>query len=518
METGVEEKLRELRELRRRAMEGGGPDKVRRQREKGKLLARERIEALLDHGSFQEIGWLVTTRSSLFGLDKSRVPGDGVVAGFGRVNGRPVYVFAQDFTVMGGSIGEMHAEKIVRTIELAVKSGVPVIGMWDSGGARIQEGVAALHGVGRILNAIIQASGVIPQISLVLGPSAGGAAYAPALMDFTVVVDRVTYMFITGPDVVREVTGEDVDFEELGGARVHSERSGVAHFRASSEEEAFETVRRLLSYLPDNNEAPLPIEDTGDPVDRQDPELDAIIPPDPMKPYDVREVLERVFDAGSLFEVQSEWGTSIVTAFARLGGIPVCVVASQPLVMSGAIDIDASCKAARFVRFCDAFNLPVMTFVDVPGYMPGTSQEHGGIIRHGAKMLYAYAEATVPKITVVLRKAYGGAYISMGSKSMGADLVLAWPTAEIAVLGAEAAVRILYRRQLARAEDPEKLRRQLIEEYRRTFLNPYRAAELGLIDDVIEPRETRPKLYQALAVLLKKREHRAPRKHGNIPL
>jgi len=518
METGVEEKLRELRELRRRAMEGGGPDKVRRQREKGKLLARERIEALLDHGSFQEIGWLVTTRSSLFGLDKSRVPGDGVVAGFGRVNGRPVYVFAQDFTVMGGSIGEMHAEKIVRTIELAVKSGVPVIGMWDSGGARIQEGVAALHGVGRILNAIIQASGVIPQISLVLGPSAGGAAYAPALMDFTVVVDRVTYMFITGPDVVREVTGEDVDFEELGGARVHSERSGVAHFRASSEEEAFETVRRLLSYLPDNNEAPLPIEDTGDPVDRQDPELDAIIPPDPMKPYDVREVLERVFDAGSLFEVQSEWGTSIVTAFARLGGIPVCVVASQPLVMSGAIDIDASCKAARFVRFCDAFNLPVMTFVDVPGYMPGTSQEHGGIIRHGAKMLYAYAEATVPKITVVLRKAYGGAYISMGSKSMGADLVLAWPTAEIAVLGAEAAVRILYRRQLARAEDPEKLRRQLIEEYRRTFLNPYRAAELGLIDDVIEPRETRPKLYQALAILLKKREHRAPRKHGNIPL
>ena len=518
METGVEEKLRELRELRRRAMEGGGSDKVRRQREKGKLLARERIEALLDHGSFQEIGWLVTTRSSLFGLDKSRVPGDGVVAGFGRVNGRPVYVFAQDFTVMGGSIGEMHAEKIVRTIELAVKSGVPVIGMWDSGGARIQEGVAALHGVGRILNAIIQASGVIPQISLVLGPSAGGAAYAPALMDFTVVVNRVTYMFITGPDVVREVTGEDVDFEELGGARVHSERSGVAHFRASSEEEAFETVRRLLSYLPDNNEAPLPIEDTGDPVDRQDPELDAIIPPDPMKPYDVREVLERVFDAGSLFEVQSEWGTSIVTAFARLGGIPVCVVASQPLVMSGAIDIDASCKAARFVRFCDAFNLPVMTFVDVPGYMPGTSQEHGGIIRHGAKMLYAYAEATVPKITVVLRKAYGGAYISMGSKSMGADLVLAWPTAEIAVLGAEAAVRILYRRQLARAEDPEKLRRQLIEEYRRTFLNPYRAAELGLIDDVIEPRETRPKLYQALAILLKKREHRAPRKHGNIPL
>ncbi|KSW12151.1 methylmalonyl-CoA carboxyltransferase [Pyrodictium occultum] len=518
MGPGIEDRLRELRELRRRALEGGGPERARRQRERGKLLARERIEALLDPGSFQEIGWLVSTRGSLFGLDRSRVPGDGVVAGLGRIGGRPVYIFAQDFTVMGGSIGEMHAEKIVRTIELAVKSGVPVIGLWDSGGARIQEGVAALHGVGRILNAIVQASGVVPQISLVLGPAAGGAAYAPALMDFTIVVDGITYMFVTGPDVVREVTGEEVDFESLGGARVHSGRSGVAHFRAGSEEEAFETTRRLLSYLPDNNQAPLPIADTGDPVDREDPELDAIVPPDPVKPYDVREVLARVFDTGSLLEVQAEWGPSIVTAFARLGGIPVCVVASQPLVMSGAIDIDASCKAARFVRFCDAFNLPIVTFVDVPGYMPGTSQEHGGIIRHGAKMLYAYAEATVPKITVVLRKAYGGAYIAMGSRSMGADLVLAWPTAEIAVLGAEAAVRILYRRQLAAAENPEELRRRLTEEYRRTFLNPYRAAELGLVDDVIEPRETRKKLYNALSVLLGKREQRPRRKHGNIPL
>ncbi|ABM80992.1 acyl-CoA carboxylase subunit beta [Hyperthermus butylicus] len=513
----LEEKLRELEELRRRSLEGGGPEKIKRQRERGKLLARERLDLLLDPGSFQELDWLVTTRGAPLG-EVPRIPGDGVVAGFGRINGRPVFVFSQDFTVAGGSIGEMHAEKIVRTIKYALKSGVPVIGIWDSGGARIQEGVAALHGVGRIFNAIIQASGVIPQISLVLGSSAGGAAYAPALMDFTIVVDKITYMFVTGPDVVREVTGEEVTFEQLGGARVHSQLSGVAHFRAANEEEAFRITRRLLSYLPDNNEAPLPIIDTGDPVDRRDPDLDSMVPDDPHKPYDMKQVLERIFDHGSLLEVQPEWGTSIITAFARLGGIPVCVVASQPLVLSGAIDINASCKAARFVRFCDAFNLPVITFVDVPGYMPGLDQEHGGIIRHGAKMLYAYAEATVPKLTVVVRKAYGGAYISMGSKSLGADIVYAWPTAEIAVLGAEAAVRILYRKRLRAAENPEEERKRLIDEYRRTFLNPFRAAELGLVDDVVKPSETRYKLYTALEVLLKKREPRLPKKHGNIPL
>ncbi|BEP17134.1 acyl-CoA carboxylase subunit beta [Pyrofollis japonicus] len=493
-------------------------ERSKKQHSKGKLYVRERLELLLDPGSFEEIQWLATTRSTLFGLDKKRVPGDAVIAGYGRINGRPVYVFAQDFSVMGGSIGEAHAEKIVRTIELAIKSGVPVIGIWDSGGARIQEGVAALHGVGRIMKAIVDASGVIPQIALVLGPAAGGAAYAPALMDFTIVVDNITYLFVTGPEVVKEVTGEEVDFERLGGARVHSQVSGVGHFRAKSEEEAIEITKRLLSYLPDNNEAPLPIVDTGDPIEREDPELDSIVPEDPMKAYDMRIVLQKIFDKGSLLEVHAEWGQSIITAFARLGGIPVCIVASQPLVMSGAIDINASCKAARFVRFCDAFNLPIITLVDVPGYMPGTQQEHGGIIRHGAKMLYAYSEATVPKITVIVRKAYGGAYISMGSRSLGADIVLAWPTAEIAVMGAEAAVRILYRRQLAASPNPEEEKKKLVEEFKKTFLNPYRAAELGLVDNVVEPRRTRPKLYQALVALIKKREWRPPRKHGNIPL
>ncbi len=513
----VLEKLRELEELRKR-LSSPDPEKAKRQHAKGKLLARERLEMLLDPGSFEEIQWLATTRSTLFGLDKKKVPGDGVIAGYGKVNGRPVYVFVQDFTVMGGSIGEAHAEKIVRTIELATKSGVPVIGIWDSGGARIQEGVASLHGVGRIMKAIVDASGVIPQISLVLGPAAGGAAYAPALMDFTVVVDNVTYLFVTGPEVVKEVTGEEIDFEGLGGARVHSQISGVAHFRAGSEEEAFSLTKKLLTYLPDNNEAPLPVINTSDPVDRVDKELDSIVPEDPMRSYDMRMVLEKVFDKGSLLEVHREWGQSIITAFARLGGIPVCIVASQPLIMSGAIDINASCKAARFVRFCDAFNLPIITFVDVPGYMPGTQQEHGGIIRHGAKMLYAYSEATSPKITVIVRKAYGGAYISMGSRSMGADIVFAWPTAEIAVMGAEAAVRILYRKQLARSPNPEEEKKKLVEEFKKTFLNPYRAAELGLVDDVIAPRETRQKLYRAVTILLKKREWRPPRKHGNIPL
>jgi acetyl-CoA carboxylase carboxyltransferase component len=515
----LEEVLRELEELRRRSLEGGGPDKIRRQRERGKLLARERLDLLLDPGSFQELDWLTLPREAPLGK-VPKVPGDGVIAGFGRINGRPVFVFAQDFTVAGGSIGEAHAEKIVRTIELALKSGVPVIGLWDSGGARIQEGVASLHGVGRIFNAIVQASGIIPQISLVLGSAAGGAAYAPALMDFVIVVDKITYMFVTGPDVVKEVTGEEVTFEQLGGAHVHSSSSGVAHFRARNEEEAFRIARLLLSYLPDNNEAPLPIIETGDPVERRDPELDTMVPDDPHKPYDMRAVIERIFDQGTLLEVQPEWGSSIITAFARLGGIPVCIVASQPLVLSGAIDINASCKAARFVRFCDAFNLPIITFVDVPGYMPGLDQEHGGIIRHGAKMLYAYAEATVPKLTVVVRKAYGGAYISMGSKALGADVVYAWPTAEIAVLGAEAAVRILYRRELAKTPETEreKLRSKLIEDYRKTFLNPFRAAEIGLVDDVIKPSETRLKLYRVLEVLLKKRERRYPRKHGNIPL
>ncbi len=506
------ELLDELREAKRRLL-SPDPERAQRQRRKGKLLARERLERLLDPGSLQEIEAFHVSPYTPGGRW-----GDGVVAGLGRVNGRPVYVFAQDFTVMGGSIGYAHGAKIARTIEMAAKTGVPVVGLWDSGGARIPEGVAALHAVGMIMNAIVQASGVIPQVSLVLGPSAGGAAYAPALMDFTVMVEKTSYMFITGPDVVREVTGEQVDFEQLGGARVHSEKSGVAHYAAATEEEAFEYTRSLLSYLPDNNEAPLPVAEPTDPPERSLDDIEAVIPDDPNRPYDMLEVAQRIFDEGSLLELQPDYGQSLITAFARLGGIPVCLVASQPLVASGAIDIAASVKAARFVRFCDAFNLPIVTLVDVPGYMPGVGQEHGGIIRHGAKMLYAYAEATVPKITLIVRKAYGGAYIAMGSRSLGADLVYAWPTAEVAVLGARAAVRILHRRELARADNPEELRRRLEEEYTAEMLNPYRAAETGLVDDVIEPRETRARLYRALRALLPKREHRPPRKHGNPPL
>ena len=508
------DRFRDLVELRERVA-SPDPERARRQRERGKLLARERLERLLDPGSFQELGWLARSPYTEGGSY-----GDGVVAGFGRVEGRPVYVFAQDFTVMGGSIGAVHGEKIARTIEMAVSTGVPVIGLWDSGGARIQEGVAALHAVGRVLASVVRASGVVPQVAVMLGPSAGGAAYAPALMDFTVMVEGISYMFITGPDVVREVTGEEVGFEELGGAGVHATVSGVAHFTAGSEDEAFEIVKRLLSYLPDNSRSPPPVaEPRGAPAEAEVPELDTVVPDDPARPYDMMRVLELVFDEDSLLVVQPGWGQSIITAFARLGGLPVCVVASQPLVAGGAIDVNASVKAARFVRFCDSFNLPVLTFVDVPGYMPGVDQEHGGIIRHGAKMIYAYTEASVPKITVVVRKAYGGAYIAMGSRSMGADIVFAWPTAEIAVLGARAAVRILHRRRLREASDPEALRRRLEEEYRREMLNPYRAAELGLVDEVILPRETRGRLYRALRMLLPKRVHcREPRKHGNMPL
>jgi len=505
-------RLSELERIRDSVVKPGS-EAVEKQRRRGKLHVRERLGALLDPGSFQEIGWMARSR-----LMPQAPHGDGVVAGFGRIGGRPVYVFAEDFTVMGGSIGEVHGEKIARVIELAVRVGVPVVGLWDSGGARIQEGVAALHGVGRILSSIVHASGVIPQVSLVLGPSAGGAAYATALMDFTIVVDNVTYMFITGPDVVYEATGERVGFEELGGARVHASRSGVASFRAASEEEAFALTRRLLSYLPDNYQAPLPVTRPPPTVSRDDPELDSLLPEDPSKPYDMMDILARILDPNSLLEVHREWAPSIITAFARLGGIPVCVVANQPLVAGGAIDVDASVKAARFIRFCDSFNLPILMVVDVPGYMPGVGQEHGGIIRHGAKMVHAYAEATTPKITLIVGKAYGGAYIAMGSRALGADIVYAWPTAEIAVLGPRPAVRILYKRRLAESPNPGEEARRLEEEYRRSMLNPYRAAELGLVDDVIPPRETRRKLYASLTTLLPKREQRIPRKHSNIPL
>ncbi len=514
-----EELLEELERLRAEALKGGGEEKIEAQHRKGKLTARERIERLLDPGSFQEIGWMMITRSSYFGLDKAKYLGDGVVAGYGKIDGRIVYVFAQDFTVMGGSIGEAHADKIVRVIEMAMENGVPVIGLYDSGGARIQEGVAALHGCGRIFNANVKASGVIPQISLILGPCAGAAAYSPALTDF-VIMTKKSLMFITGPEVVKAATGVEVTFQELGGADVHGSMSGVAHFVVEDEESAFSLVKTLLRYLPSNSaEEPPPI-NTDDPPDREDPELDTLVPTDPSKPFDIRDIITSIVDDGFFLEVHHGYAQTAVTGFASIGGKVVAVVANQPAVHAGVIDIEASNKIARFVRFADAFNIPIVTLVDTPGFMPGVDQEQHGIIRHGAKILYAYASATVPKITVIVRKAYGGAYIAMGSRSLGADLVFAWPTAEIAVMGPEGAVRILYRKQAAKASDPEKFMREKLIEYRRFFANPYRAAELGYVDDVIAPRETRRKIYMALEVLEGKKVIMTPypKKHGIMPL
>ncbi|MCD6487835.1 MAG: acyl-CoA carboxylase subunit beta [Desulfurococcales archaeon] len=504
-------------------MEGGGIERIRIQHAKGKLTARERLSKLLDPDSFQELGWMVLTRSryyELLGIDFKKVKylGDGVVAGFGKIDNRPVFVFAQDFTIMGGSIGEAHGLKIARIIEMAIENQVPVIGLYDSGGARIQEGVASLHGCGRIFYANVKASGVIPQISLILGPCAGAASYSPALTDF-IIMTRSSYMFITGPEVVKAATGIETTFEELGGAPVHATTSGVAHFVTEDEETAFALTRKLLSFLPQNNTEDPPYLDTGDPWDRVDPDLDTVVPTDPAKPFDMREIIHSIVDNGDFLEVQRDFGRTAIVGFGRIGGFTVGIVANQPLVNAGAIDLDASDKIARFVRFCDSFNIPIVTFVDTPGFMPGIDQEHGGIIRHGAKILYAYGEATVPKITIIVRKAYGGAYIAMGSRSLGADISFAWPTAEIAVMGPEGAVRILYRKIVAKMSDPEGFLKQKLIEYRKIFANPYRAAELGYIDDVIEPRFTRKKIYMALEVLREKKEEILfPRKHGNIPL
>ncbi len=510
--------LERLEEWRRKALEGGGRERVEKQHAKGKLTARERLERLLDPGSFEELEWLTMHRSTLFGLAEKRYPGDGVVTGYGRVDGRLVYVFAQDFTVLGGSIGERHGEKIRRTIKMAARVGVPVIGFFDSGGARIQEGVQALHAVGRIFSAIIDASGMIPQIAVMAGPCAGGAAYAPALMDLVVMVEKTSYMFITGPQVVKQVTGEEVTFEQLGGAKVHAAKSGVAHFLAADEEEAIRLVKRILSYLPDNHLAPPPVARPTDPPERECRGVESLIPDDPMKPYDMMQLLREVFDDSSILEVHRDWARNIITAFARLGGYPVCVVANQPAYMAGVIDIDAADKAARFIRLCDSFNLPIIMVVDVPGYMPGVEQEHGGIIRHGAKMLYAYREATVPKITLIARKAYGGAYIAMGSRALGADIVYAYPSAEIAVMGPEAAIKIIYRRELAKAENPDKLLAELVERYREEIATPFYAAQQGLVDDIIEPSKTRIKLYHALQALLPKRLPPPRPKHRNMPV
>lgn len=512
--------LAEVEEYRKKSIMGGGEEKIKAQRAKGKLWVRDRIEKLVDPGSFEELQWMRIHRSSFFGLDKVKYYGDGVVVGYGKIDGRLVYLYAQDFTVMGGSIGESHADKIVRIIEMAIETGAPVIGLYDSGGARIQEGVSALHGCGRIFAANVKASGVIPQIALILGPCAGAASYSPALMDFIVMVKN-SFMFITGPEVVKAATGVETTFEELGGATVHATESGVAHFITEDEETAFFLVRKLLSYLPGSFDEDPPYRPTEDPVDRRLEGIEEIVPTDPMKPFDVRDIIVGILDDGEFLEVHRDYATSAVVGFGRIGGYVVGVVANQPAVNAGVIDIDASNKIARFVRFCDSFNIPILTLVDTPGFMPGIDQEHGGIIRHGAKILYAYAEASVPKITVVLRKAYGGAYIAMGSRALGADIVYAWPTAEIAVMGPEGAVRILYRKAAKQQPNPEEFLKEKLVEYKKIFANPYRAAELGYVDDVIDPAITRYKVYKALEVLKHKKEemmHIVPRKHGNIPL
>jgi propionyl-CoA carboxylase beta chain len=500
------------------AEQGGGTARVAQQHKKGKLTARERLDLLLDPGSFVELDRFVTHRSTAFGLDSQVYPGDGVVTGSGRIDGRLVYVFSQDFTVFGGSLSEAHAEKICKVMDLALRNGAPIIGLNDSGGARIQEGVVSLGGYADIFLRNTLASGVIPQISAILGPCAGGAVYSPAITDFIFMVRGVSYMFVTGPNVVRTVTHEEVTFDALGGADVHASVSGVAHFVHDSEPECIRSVRELFGFLPLNNlEAP-PRRATDDPADRRDSALLDVIPDNANKPYDMHGVIGRVVDDGGFLEVQGTYAENIIVGFARLGGRPVGIVANQPAVLAGVLDISASLKAARFIRFCDCFNLPVVTFVDVPGFLPGVSQEHGGIIKHGAKLLYAYCEATVPKLTVITRKAYGGAYDVMSSKHIRGDVNLAWPTAEIAVMGPKGAVEILFKEEIARAEDPAAATARLIEEYTRQFAHPYAAAERGYIDDVIDPRDTRPRLIDALRMLETKRDRNPPKKHGNLPL
>ena len=513
-----ESKLEELRALREQARLGGGEDRIEAQHKRGRLTARERLDLLLDKGSFRETGGFVTHRTHDFGLEKRKYLSDSVVTGWGTVEGRLTYVFSQDFTVFGGSLGEVHAEKIVKIMEMAMKNGAPVIGINDSGGARIQEGVVSLGGYADIFLLNTMASGVIPQISAIMGPSAGGAVYSPALTDFIFMVRKSSYMFVTGPDVVRSVTHEDVDLEELGGADVHAGISGVAHYTAENEADLLYMIRLLLSYLPQNNMEDPPFVPSTDDRLRTDAALDSIVPDDPTKPYDIRDVIHRVVDDGAFLEIHERYAPNIVVGFARLGGHSVGFVANQPAVLAGVLDINASIKAARFVRFCDAFNVPLITLVDVPGFLPGTEQEHGGIIRAGAKLLYAYCEATVPKVTVITRKAYGGAYCVMNSKHIRSDLNLAWPTAEIAVMGPEAAVSIIFRKELAEAVDPDTRKAELVKDYRAKFAHPYVSASRGYIDDVIEPRFTRPRLINALEMLANKRDVNPAKKHGNIPL
>jgi propionyl-CoA carboxylase beta chain len=514
----TQDKIAEWRRRMDEAEHAGSERAVAKQHEKGKLTARERIDLLLDEGSFVETDRLAVHRATGFGLEDKRIPGDGVVTGYGTVDGRRICVFSQDFTVFGGSLGEVFAEKIQKVMDLAIRMGVPVVGINDSGGARIQEGVVSLGGYGDIFYRNVKASGVIPQISAIMGPCAGGAVYSPAMTDFIFMVKETSHMFITGPEVIKTVTGEDVTFEDLGGAMSHNAKSGVAHFASEDEQSCIADIKYLLSFLPSNNlEDPPHVASLDDP-DREDPDLDTFMPDSSNVPYDMREVITRVVDDGEFFEVQEHFAGNLVVGFARLDGHPIGVVANQPMHLAGVLDISCSEKGGRFVRTCDAFNIPIVTFVDVPGFLPGTSQEWGGIIRHGAKLLYAYCEATVPKLTVITRKAYGGAYDVMGSKHVGADVNLAWPTAEIAVMGAQGAVNILYRGQLADADDPEAKRAELIDHYNEALANPWKAAERGYVDDVIAPSQTRPALVRALRFTLTKRHVRPPRKHGNIPL
>ncbi len=513
-----QERIAELERMRAEARLGGGPVRIERQHAWGKLTARERLELLLDPDSFVELDAFVTHRATEFGLAEQHFLGDGVVTGHGTIDGRLVFVFSQDFTVFGGSLSEAYAEKICKVMDLALKVGAPIVGLNDSGGARIQEGVASLGGYADIFLRNVMASGVVPQISVVLGPCAGGAVYSPAMTDFTVMVEGTSYMFVTGPNVVKTVTHEDVDAEFLGGAITHTTKSGVAHHASVDEAEALAFARRLLSFLPQNNLENARLRATRDPQDRMDEILDGIVPDDPQKPYDMAEVISHIVDDGDFLEMQPAWATNIIVGFAHLGGRSVGVVAQQPAVLAGALDIDSSVKAARFVRTCDAFNVPLLTLVDVPGFMPGVNQEHGGIIKHGAKLLYAYCEATVPKLTVITRKAYGGAYDVMSSKHIRGDLNLAWPTAEIAVMGADGAVNIIFKDAIARADDPHAEHRRLVDEYRLEFNNPYVAASRGYLDEVIKPSETRPRLIRGLEMLADKRDVNPAKKHGNIPL
>jgi len=518
MKLSIDELMKNLREREEKVKAGGGEKRVKAQHEKGKLTARERIDLLLDKDSFVELDLLVEHRCSNFGMDKVEAPGEGVVTGYGTINERLIYVFAQDFTVIGGSLGEMHAKKICKVLDMAMKMGAPCIGINDSGGARIQEGVDSLSGYGQLFYRNTIASGVIPQISIIVGPAAGGAVYSPAIMDFVFMVKNVGIMHITGPDVIKAVTGEVITSEKLGGAMTHNRKSGVAHFAAENEQEVYQMVRKMMGYLPSNNMETAPSIECKDDPNRMEEALLNIVPTDPNKPYEMKDVIRYIVDEGDFFESHPYFATNILTGFARLNGQSIGIIANQPKVLAGCLDIDASDKSARFVRFCDAFNIPILTFVDVPGFLPGSAQEYGGIIRHGAKLLYAYSEATVPKITLIVRKSYGGAYLAMCSRDLGADQVIAWPTAEIAVMGSQGAANIIFRKEIAKADNPEKVRQEKIDEFQLKFSNPYEAAKRGYVDMVIDPRETRPRLITTFEMLSTKRETRPAKKHGNFPV